>query len=123
MEECSKLLSDTKYNYLNNLGNKLNDPFLGPKKYWSILNTFLNKKKITLIPPILHNDTFVTDMKETADIFNICFSLQCSPFRNSSTLPNFKYRTERRLRLFEINQRIILNIINSLNVNKSHGWG
>ena len=45
MEECSKLISDTKYNYLNNLGNKLNDPFLGLEKYWPILNTFLNKKK------------------------------------------------------------------------------
>ena len=32
--ECSKLISETKANYLANLGSKLNDPFIGPKKYW-----------------------------------------------------------------------------------------
>ena len=46
-------------------------------------------------------------MVEKAVIFNIFFSLQCSPFRNSSTLPNFKYRIERRLSTFEINERTI----------------
>ena len=47
--ECSKLISDTKAKFLANLGSKLNDPYIGTKKYWSILNAFLNKKKIPLI--------------------------------------------------------------------------
>ena len=77
------------------------------------------KANIFNIYPILHNDICVSDMIEKVNIFNFLFSPKCSSFQNSSTLPNFKYRTERR---FEINERTILNIINSSNVNKSHGW-
>ena len=42
-----------KEKYLYSLGNKLNNPQTGAKSYWSILNIFLHKKKIPLIPPIL----------------------------------------------------------------------
>ena len=38
------------------LVRKLNDPHIGATAYWSILNKFLHKKKIPLIPPILVND-------------------------------------------------------------------
>ena len=84
MTECSKLIKDAKERYLLNLGNKLNDPLIGPKKYWSIINKFLNKKRIPLIPPILHNNIFVTDIVTKANLFNDFFALQCNPFRNAS---------------------------------------
>ena len=61
-KECSTEISLAKENYLLKEGNKLNDPLLGPKRYWSILNRFLNKKKIPLIPPILEEGTLVTDI-------------------------------------------------------------
>ena len=35
--KCSSLISKTKVNYYTSLGNKLNDPTIGSKKYWSIL--------------------------------------------------------------------------------------
>ena len=44
-KECSIEISLAMENYLLKEGNKLNDPLLGPKRYWSILNRFLNKKK------------------------------------------------------------------------------
>ena len=31
------------------------------KSYWSISKAFLNNKKIPCIPPLLHNDKFITN--------------------------------------------------------------
>ena len=68
LASITKLSSDTitkaKEKYLSSLGNKLNDPQTGAKSYWSILNKFLQKKKIPLIPPICLNGTFITKICE-----------------------------------------------------------
>ena len=77
----SKLISETKQNYLANQSNKLND------KYWSILNTFLNKRKIPMLQPIVFDDGFVNDVGEKVNIFNNCFADQCTPIDNGSRLP------------------------------------
>ena len=39
------------------------DPATSPKPYWSILKTFLNNKKIPCIPPIYHNNNYVSKGK------------------------------------------------------------
>ena len=46
------LMKCTKTSNLSSLGNKFNDPNIGPKKYWSILNKFMNNRKAPIIPPI-----------------------------------------------------------------------
>ena len=71
--ELNELVSTTKALYYENIGKKLNDPLLQAKTYWSILKTFYNGKKIPLIPPLLVDDKFVTDMKTKANIFNTRF--------------------------------------------------
>ena len=43
------------------------------KTYWSILKAFLNKEKVPFIPPLFHENKFVTNFKETAEIFNAFF--------------------------------------------------
>ena len=43
-------------------------------------------KKIPSIPPLLHQDKFVTDFKEKA-ILNNFFATQCSIVSNNSELP------------------------------------
>ena len=120
-KECSEQISMTKQSFLANEGNKLNDPLLGPKKYWSILNRFLNKKKIPLIPPILNGDMFVTDIAQKADLFNIYFANQCTPVVNDSSLPPFNYRTNSRILDIDISRSMISDLIAALNPNKSHG--
>ena len=67
------LIVTTKALYYENLGKKQNNPLVQAKTYWSILKTFYNCKKIPLIPPLLVNDKFVTEMKMKADIFNKFF--------------------------------------------------
>ena len=76
MTETSNLIATAKENYYKKEGSKLLDPSLGPKKYWSILNTFLGKKKMPTIPPLFDNGEIVTDYLRKATIFNCYFASQ-----------------------------------------------
>ena len=62
------------------------------KSYWSILKTFLNNKKILVIPPILHDNKFITNFKEKAEIFNNFFGKQCSLINTNSDFFQFFQR-------------------------------
>ena len=68
-----------KERYFSEQGKKLLDPSLGTKKYWSILNNFLQKKNITIIPPLWENGIFVRDRADKADLFNNFFASQSTP--------------------------------------------
>ena len=46
----------------------------------------LNNKKKTCIPPILHENKFILDFKQEAEIFNSFFANQCTPIHNNSKL-------------------------------------
>ena len=72
---------------INNFAIKLNNPLLQGKTYWSILKTIYNDKKIPLIPLLLIDDKFVTDIQAKANIFNTLFVDQCTPLKNNSVLP------------------------------------
>ena len=85
--EPNELIVTTKALYYENLVKKLNNPLVQAKTYWSILKTFYKGKKIPLIPPLLVNDKFVTDIKMKADIFSKFFAEQCTPFKNDSKIP------------------------------------
>ena len=54
----SDTITNAKGTYLHSLGKKLNDPQIGAKSYWSILNKLLQTNKIPLIPHILSNGKF-----------------------------------------------------------------
>ena len=77
MIETSNLIANAKENYYKNKGKKLLDSSLGPKQYWSILNSFLTNKKIPTIPPLFENGE--SDYPTNAEIFNNYFVSQCTP--------------------------------------------
>ena len=85
--EINDLITSTKDLYYNNLAKRLNNPLLQARTYWSILKTFYNNKKIPIIPPLLIDDKFVTDIQTKANIFNKFFADQCTPLKNGSVLP------------------------------------
>ena len=108
--------------YYENFAKKLNNPLLQEKTYWSILKTFYRDEKIPLIPPLLVDNKFVTDMKTRANIFNDFFVGQCTPLKNNSVLPiNQKILTQSRLVSLDFNEDAILKIIRALNIHKAHG--
>ena len=77
ISEVSQLTEKSKDVYFYQLGKRLNDHSTSAKLYWAILNSFCNKRKIPLIPPLLVNNSFVTDVKEKANLFNEFFCKQC----------------------------------------------
>ena len=106
----------------NNFAIKLNNPLLQAKTYWSILKTIYNDKKIPLIPLLLIDDKFVTDIQAKANIFNMLFVDQCTPLKNNSVLPTKQlFLTQARLGTLDFNEGEILKIIRVLNINKAHG--
>ena len=102
---------------------KLANPSTSSKTYWSILKTFVNGKKIPIIPPLLVNDNFITNFLEKANLFNEFFSKQCQPLQNNSTLPKSNtYHTETRLNDITFDNEKLLKIIQSSDANKAHGY-
>ena len=118
--ELNYLISYTKDLYYENLTKKLNNPLLQAKTYWSILKLFYNDRKVPLVPPLLIDDKFVTDIQTKTSIFNNFFADQCQPLNNASDLPtNQIFLTQSRLGSFDFNEGEILQIIRALNINKA----
>ena len=119
--KLSSLIEESKNQYYTRLSHKLLDPKTSQKSYWSILKTFLNNKKIPCIPPLLHQDKFVTDFKEKTNIFNNFFANQCSIVSNNSELPVILTRkTHESLSTIDFSTDDILKIIRNLDPNKAH---
>ena len=63
----ASLIKNNKARYLSSL-KVINDAQIGCKAYWS---------KYTLIPPIILNNNFITNVSEKAHLFNEFFVDQC----------------------------------------------
>ena len=120
---CTSAIRNAKKSYFEKLGNTLNDPNIGSKRYWSILNKFLHKRKIPKIPPIRdERNVLVSDTSKKASIFNSFFAKQCTLIDTESVLPPETFVTNSRLDSIFFDEAKILNLINSLDANKAHGW-
>ena len=118
--KLSSLIEESKNQYYTRLSHKLLDPKTSQKSYWSILKTFLNNKKIPCIPPLLHQDKFVTDFKEKANIFNNFFANQCSIVSNNSELPvTLTRKTHESLSTIDFSTDDILKIIRNFDPKKA----
>ena len=62
------------------------------------------------IPPIPADGKLVSDFKIKSEL-NSHFAAQCTPVKKASTLPKFKYRTDKRLNSFTIIENDIFLII------------
>ena len=69
LQNClNNSIDSSKHNCYLRSANKLNSIQKSSKTYWSLLKSFLNNKKIPIIPSILHNNAFVTDFKKKAEL-------------------------------------------------------
>ena len=119
--ENSKKILDAKNSYYLKLGKKLSDPCIGNKKYWSVVNRMIQKKKFSNIPPLLENGLFVTNIDTKANLFNDYFVKQCCAITTESTLPSFLPRSAPRLQNLLIDREKVLRIIRALDSKKAHG--
>ena len=99
------------------------DPAINLKGDWSILKAILNNKKRPCIPPIYHNNNYITDFKVTAQIFNDFFTKQYTLVENISKLPTNSFkRTNNLLSTLSFTKDDIAKIIKNLNLNKAYGF-
>ena len=92
------------------------------KTYCSILKSLLNNKKIPSIPPLFHQNKYVTDVKKKAELLNCFFAKQCSIMNNSSELPsNILKKTDKSISIATFTSDDIATLIQNLDPNKDHG--
>ena len=90
--------------------------------YWGLLKIFLNNHKIPVIPPLFHNNKFVTDFKEKSELFNSFFAKQCFVIKIDIELPpRLHFLTGKRLSTVKFVSTDVLKIILNLNPNTPHG--
>ena len=114
-EEFTADIFETKKNYILNMTSKLANSHTAPKTYCTLFNRLLYNKKIPTIPPLLADVKFASDFYEKSNIFNSFFASICTPIKNTSTLPSFSYRTNTRIKSFNLTEKDILSIIKSSN--------
>ena len=98
------------------------EPSTSPKTYWSVLKLFHNNKRMLCIPPIFHENRFVTNFKEKAELFNSFFAKQCSIIGNGSEIPSFLHpKTDKSLSNITFTEKDIEKVMLNLDSNKAHG--
>ena len=120
-KEYTEMVVKEKEKYLISLGNKLSDPQIGQKKYWSILKKLLKKNVCSLIPPLNYFDQFVVDADQKCKIFGEFFKKNCLPILTSSTLPPLIKTTSLSIKNVNFSEEDIIRHIRKLNPNKAHG--
>ena len=81
----------------------------------------MNNIKISSIPPIFANGKTISNVADKANLFNDFFASQCTPLENSSTLPPFSMKTDKKLNTINFIDDDIISIIKSLDSKKAHG--
>ena len=122
ISDGSRMIEDEKQKYFLKVGNTLASQETSAKRYWSLINTVINKAKIPIILPLLENGLFVTDITQKAQLFNDHFIRQCTIIENGSKIPDRTSINPTRIDSVAISGEKILKIIRSLNLNKAHGW-
>ena len=109
--------NNSEYGHLSRSAN----PVTSSKTYWSILKTSLNNKKSSFIPPLFHENKFITNFKEKDELLNTYFASQCTFLNNSSVLHNNLAKlTNKSLDSINFSTDDISKIINNLDLNKAH---
>ena len=120
--ELKSLIEANKEKYYSRISKRMINPLASTKIYWSILKSFLNNKKIPCIPPLFHQNRYITKYKYKAELFNNFFANQCSLIKNSSLLPSVLFkRTENVISSIDFGSDDIAIIIQTLDPNKAHG--
>ena len=89
------------------------------KLYWKIINRVMNKCRTPKIPPLLVNNVFILNCRESEDLmtfFGLVFMLI-----TSSVLPIFNFLTDKRIDQISNRKDVIVALVRNLNPNKASG--
>ena len=91
------------------------------RPWWSTLKQLLGKGDDSSYPPLEQNNSFVTDNKEKADIFNTFFTGHSTLDTSGATLPDFDFVTNERLAEIVASEQEVRDQLQSLKTNKATG--
>ena len=70
LENQLKLLTEiNKERCCLRISKKHMDLMTSAKTYWSVLKSLLNNKKVPYIPPLFHQNKYVTDLEKKAEFY------------------------------------------------------
>ena len=119
--ELSNTINFSKAKCHESLPIKFHYPITDPKMQWSILKIFFNGSKVPLIPPLLVNNEFVTDVLDKVNVFNDFFREQYRRIVNDSSRPNNQtIETVTRLSDINIATDTIIKLVRSLDPKKDY---
>ena len=84
--ELKSLIEANKEKYYSRISKGMMNPLTSTKTCWSNLKSFLNNKNIPLIPPLFHQNRYITKYKDKAESFNNFLANQCFLIKNCSVL-------------------------------------
>jgi hypothetical protein len=99
----------------------VNEGLRNPKKWWSVLNSFLGKDNTQSIPPIQVGDNIISDDKEKADCFNQHFTQASKLDDSNSEIPPFEVQTNSFLNNINITEQDVADQLQNLDCNKAYG--
>ena len=63
-------------------------------------------RKKPRIPPLMHNNSLITDFKQKSDLFNNFFASQCTTVVNNSVIPDTQlYNRAKQIYLYRLGTR------------------
>ena len=77
LEKLISSIAQSKQRSYAKIASKLFNPNISAKFYWSLLESSWAGKSVPCIPPIFHQDKFITDFKQKIKLFNSIFANQC----------------------------------------------
>ena len=89
--------------------------------WWSTLKHVLGKGDDSSYPPLKSGDDYITDNKDKAELFNSFFINNSNIDTSNAALPDFNYLTDQRLEDLVASEAEVLDLVKSLQVNKSTG--
>ena len=118
--EYKQALGDAQTKYESNVSRSLVES-RNTKQWWSTIKSMLGRGADDSYPPMRNNDTYVTDSKDKANLFNSFFLNHCKLNTNNAELPRPIYKTDARLSNIVITGSEVLDQIKCLDTGKSSG--
>ena len=119
--EANRLKRDAMKRYESSIVNKLSNPNLDVKKFWSLTKGLLGSKSHHSIPPLTDRGITVSDDVHKAELFNELFSSHMKLDSTQSNLPDFHFLCDVKLDSIQTDETEVLKLFQSVNINKSSG--
>ena len=119
--EVTSNLRKAKHEYVKSLANKLKTSNLSSQDYWKTLKSFIRPSHISTIPPLYHEDVYIEDTNEKANLLNSYFAEQSVLDDHLATLPDSVNPDGPTLNSIHFSPTEVKDILGTLKLGKASG--